>query len=130
MRSTQSGFTLIELVIVIILLGILGATISPRFINTQDNARLAVVEAAVGAVQSAALIQFAANNGVGVVPATIIGGTDGVGNNGDCGVVAGVEVQFTAALACVAGADTAFTLEHCDDLAIEASGVIPADLCI
>ena len=35
----QSGFTLIELVIVIIILGVLSATAIPKFINLQDDAR-------------------------------------------------------------------------------------------
>ena len=71
-----NGFTLIELVIVIILLGVLAATITPRFQNIQDDARQAVVDAAVGAVKSAALISFAANQGVAVTGATVEGQVD------------------------------------------------------
>ena len=35
----QAGFTLIELVIVIIILGILAVTAAPKFLNLQDDAR-------------------------------------------------------------------------------------------
>lgn len=49
MRNTrQSGFTIIELVVVILLLGILTATALPRFLDVTDEAHAAVVEALTG----------------------------------------------------------------------------------
>lgn len=44
----QAGFTIIELVVVILLLGILTATALPRFINVTDEAHTAVVDAVLG----------------------------------------------------------------------------------
>jgi len=55
----NAGFTLIELVIVIIVLGILAATAVPKFINLQDDARASVVKGAEAAIHSAANMVFA-----------------------------------------------------------------------
>jgi len=54
----QNGFTLIELVIVIIVLGILAATAVPKFINLQDDARDSAMAGAEAAVHSAANIVY------------------------------------------------------------------------
>ncbi len=50
----QSGFTLIELVIVIIILGILAVTAAPKFLNLQDDANKAAAEGVAAAVKSGA----------------------------------------------------------------------------
>lgn len=56
--STQKGFTLIELIIVIVLLGILAVTAAPRFLNLQDDARDAVLQGVAGSLESASSVVY------------------------------------------------------------------------
>src|SRR5215510_9040283 len=50
--STARGFTLIELVVVITILGILAAFAVPRFVNLQSRARASAIESLQGALRS------------------------------------------------------------------------------
>ncbi|MFI3274848.1 type II secretion system protein [Vibrio sp.] len=54
----QGGFTLIELVVVIVILGILTVTAAPRFLNIQDDAKDATLQGLTGAIQGASSIVY------------------------------------------------------------------------
>jgi len=53
-KANQQGFTLIELVVVIVILGILAVTAAPKFIDLTGDAKASTVQAVQGALNSAA----------------------------------------------------------------------------
>ena len=69
----QKGFTLIELVVVIVILGILAAVAVPQFIDTSASARTAVGQSACGALQSTAVMYYASNKAASSLSAMITG---------------------------------------------------------
>ena len=75
LNTAQQGFTLIELVIVIIILGVLSATALPRFLNLADDADIAVVKGTGGAFKSAVTLAH--------TKWAIMGGKEGLGENND-----------------------------------------------
>ncbi|OBT24526.1 type II secretion system protein [Vibrio splendidus] len=82
----QGGFTLIELVVVIVILGILAVTAAPRFLNLQDDAKNATLEGLRGAMAGAMGISFGKTAIDGIERNQFITGTqeneiDGVQNS-------------------------------------------------
>lgn len=73
MKTRQSGFTLIELVVVIALLGILAAFAIPRFASLEREARAAATQGLAGSVRSAAAMAHGLHLATGVTPVVMEG---------------------------------------------------------
>ena len=62
MKQVQRGFTLIELVMVIVILGVLAAVAIPKFVDLKSEAQVAALQGVVGGINSASAVNYAARS--------------------------------------------------------------------
>ena len=115
---SESGFTLIELVIVIVILGILASVAIPKYEDMREQARVATLKGQVGSVRSALSIQYARSSLNGAPAFPVLNGTIFADGN-----VPKEPVQNSNAVKVSAGIDNAGGWQY-----TQATGMVKANL--
>jgi MSHA pilin protein MshA len=127
--NNQKGFTLIELVVVIVILGILAAVAVPKFVDMQGEAKKGVLEGVRGSWKSAVMMAHAkylaggGSNETASATISVDGGTDNVD------IVYGYPAATTSNLSTLVDLDQ-FTVDGTDDDDFDADESVDNDLTV
>lgn len=112
MKQVQRGFTLIELVMVIVILGVLAAVAIPKFVDLKSDAQAAALQGVVGAINSASSINYAARS------ATTSKGVQTIGSTCSDAVIAilqgGLPTGYTVNTTAIAAGDNTCVVTQTD----------------
>lgn len=125
MNKQHAGFTLIELVIVIVILGILAATALPRFTDLSTDARRASLQGLAGGVRSGAMIARATQLAKGFTSGTAVtlDGTVVAMSNGypTAASISSAITDFTGFAVTTSGTSATFSLQTSCEVQYSAS---------
>ena len=124
MNSKQQGFTLVELVVVIAILGILAAVAIPRYTSYVSDARRAALGGLAGALRSSVVVVQARYIAVGNPAAATVPLADGTTVTVTTGANGGIPTVAVAGIQAAINTDQSFTFVPATGVWNFASGAI------